>query len=200
MGAVSICLVFTGLLSQALIEMLLDVWAGTNGYCASQGRLQDRGGKRHEMELTACGSGRPVPVPTVLTVAVKMPLPSPGLSQSLSRLWPMPQLLAPAPLVSSWTMPLRCPVALLSVPEAPAQLLMPSMGPMAPGILPSLKKGTHMVSPGADTWLFSHYSFQQLPKVGFQPCFMGEETPGSGPVCPQICLLKFGLLAIWQGC
>lgn len=67
MGAVSICLVFTGLLSQPLLEMLLDVWAGTNGYCASWGRLQDRGGVRHEMELTACGNVRPVPIPTVPT-------------------------------------------------------------------------------------------------------------------------------------
>lgn len=164
MGAVSICLVFTGLLSQALLEMLLDVWAGTNGYCASQGRLQDRGGKRREMELTACGSGRPVPVPTVLAVAVKMPLPSPGLSQSLSRLWPMSQLLVSAPLVSSWTMPLRCPVALLPVPEAPAQLLMPSMGPMAPGIFPSLKKGTHVVSPSADTGFLAFILFNNSPR------------------------------------
>lgn len=93
MGAVSICLVFTGLLSQPLLETLLDVWAGTKG--ASWGRLQDRGGERREMELTACGSGRPVPVPTV---AVTIPLPSPGLSHSLSHLRLMPQLLAAVPL------------------------------------------------------------------------------------------------------
>lgn len=79
----------------------------------------------------------------------------------------MPQLLALAPLASSWTVPLRCPGACPPSSDASMHLLTPFVGPMAPGILPSLKKGADLVSLGPDTGLFSHYSSQICLEVGF---------------------------------
>lgn len=85
----------------------------------------------------------PVPVPTV---SVTMPLPSPGLSHSLRDLRPTsaPSACSPGLQLDDATELTSGP---LTVPDTSLQFLTPSLGPMVPGVLPSLKKGTDLGEP-----------------------------------------------------
>lgn len=92
-GAVSICLVFTGSLSQPRLKMLRDVNVGRyqglfrpRGWPPGQGWGGGEVWRWSWLNTLHVGVGRPVPTTSMTTV----PLPSLGLSHSLSGLQPMP--------------------------------------------------------------------------------------------------------------
>lgn len=203
-GAVSICLVFTGLPSQPLLEMFLDM--GVSGYqwlfrllgCTPG---QEQGGgevwRWSWLHTPHGGVGRCVPI----TSGTTMLLPSVGLFHSLSNLQPRPQLLAPAHLFSSWTMLLRCPMALPHVFGTSTQLLMPSLGPTAPGH-PSIPEEGHWPGQASvSTLLCSHYSFNNGLRWVFIPIWWKRKLCWIWACLPSDSSLKtFSPLFYLAGC